>query len=126
MCGKTKRTKIEKKKRKTPGTKSSNIESTGKLWPDNVATSSAVPGRRIGRADGPDEASFGHFVKNSSIFNEINPQSGLSSQTFFVKKSKTFPKPTCSPTSTVLGKFPKKPFSFNKINPPSWSFLRIS
>jgi hypothetical protein len=57
-----------------------------------VATSSAVPGRRIGRADGPDEASFGHFVKNSSIFNEINPQSGLPSQTFFVKKTQNFSK----------------------------------
>jgi hypothetical protein len=54
------------------------------------------------RSDGPDRASYGHFTKKSSIFSEINPQSSLISQTFLRKKSKTFPKSTRSPTSTVL------------------------
>jgi hypothetical protein len=42
-----------------------------KLSATSVATSPAIPVRRIGRADGPDWASLGHFVY------EINPQSGL-------------------------------------------------
>ena len=39
------------------------------------ATSPANPGRRIGRADGPDRAFPGHFVKKPSNLREINPRS---------------------------------------------------
>jgi hypothetical protein len=46
-----------------------------KLWPENVATSPANPGRQIGRADGPDRACFGHFSKKPSHFRRINLQS---------------------------------------------------
>jgi hypothetical protein len=63
-----------------------------KRRPGSVATSPAIPGRRIGRADGPDRASFGHFAKKFLIFNEINPQSSLLSQTFLRKNPKLFPK----------------------------------
>jgi len=38
-----------------------------------VATSPAVPGRPIGRADGPDRAFLSHFAKQSLDFREINP-----------------------------------------------------
>jgi len=39
------------------------------------ATSPANPGRRIGRADGPDRTFPGHFVKKPSNLREINPRS---------------------------------------------------
>jgi hypothetical protein len=52
-------------------------KATDKLWPTSVTTSPAIPVRRIGRADGPDWASLGHFAKKSSLFYEINPQSGI-------------------------------------------------
>jgi hypothetical protein len=62
-----------------------------KRRPGSVATSPIVPGCRIGRADSPDWASFGHFAKKSLIFNEINPQSSLLSQKFLRKNPKLFP-----------------------------------
>jgi hypothetical protein len=58
---------------------SSNIESTGETVGGQRGH---VTGRRIGRADGPDQVSPGYFAKKSSIFNKINLQSGLLSQTF--------------------------------------------
>jgi len=76
-----------------------------------VATSPAFRGRPIGRADGPDRASRGHFskkaltfqkstrgpeslsgyfAKNSSYFFEINPQSSTDVLRVFYKKNLTF------------------------------------
>jgi hypothetical protein len=46
-----------------------------KRGPDRVAMSSAFRGRQIGRADVPDRASHGYFVKKPFYFSEINPRS---------------------------------------------------
>jgi hypothetical protein len=50
-------------------------DSCTKPRPTSVVTSRAVPGRRIGRANGPDRAFLGHFTKKkTSNFSKINPQ----------------------------------------------------
>ena len=46
-------------------------------WPGSVATSPAVPGRRIGRMNGLDLAFSDHFAKKPSNFIEINPRSNF-------------------------------------------------
>lgn len=40
---------------------------------EKQATSPTIPGRPIGRTDGLDRASLGHFAKKPSDFTEINP-----------------------------------------------------
>jgi hypothetical protein len=70
-----------------------------KRGPANVATSRAIPGRRIERVDGPDRANHGLFTKKPSNFSEINPQSDLLSQFFLQKNTSKFikTKPQSSP-----------------------------
>ena len=46
-------------------------------WPGSVATSPAVPGRRIGRMNGLDLAFPDHFAKKLSNFSKINSQSNF-------------------------------------------------
>jgi len=46
-----------------------------KSCPASVATSPAIPGRRIGRVNGPERARLVFFAKKPSNFTEINPQS---------------------------------------------------
>jgi len=81
---------------------SSIYESWVKLWPMEQATSLANLGRRIGLANGPDPASASHFAKTSSISNEINPQSGLLSQEFFLKRPLDFT--LINPQSSLLNR----------------------
>jgi hypothetical protein len=57
-----------------------------------VATSSAVPSRKIDLADGSDRASSSHFAKKLSDFIEINPYSDLLSQVILKKNSQLFSK----------------------------------
>jgi len=54
------------------------------------ATSSAFRGRSIGRADGPDRASRGHFSKKPFYFSEINPRSRVPLRIFCKKLLRFF------------------------------------
>ena len=64
------------------------------VWPRRdlrVATSPAFRGRSIGRADGPDRASRGRFMKNPFKFSKINPRSRRSLRIFYKKYLVLFP-----------------------------------
>jgi hypothetical protein len=57
-----------------------------KSWHASLATSRAIPGRRIGWADGSDRAFPYHFAKTLSEFREINLRFGLLSQEILQKQ----------------------------------------
>jgi hypothetical protein len=61
-------------------------ESRTKRWPTNVATSPAVPGRPIGRTDGPDRAIIGHFSKKSPRTLSKSTRSPSPSLSFIYRK----------------------------------------
>ena len=87
------------------------------------ATSLAIPGRRIGRTNGPDRAFFCHFAKKSSNLREINPRSKFLSQEILQKKPSAFLKINSQSNSAGWRKFANKTLSSHKINPTSISSL---
>ena len=102
-----------------------------------MATSAAFRGRPIGRADGPDRTSRGHFSKKPFCFSEINPRSRFSLRIFckkllglfenqpavqngwlpdFLQKNPyLFRKSTCTP-QTLSPFFAKTSSDFSQIN----------
>ena len=78
-------------------------------WPGSVATSPAVPGRRIGQTNGLDLTFPDHFAKKLSNFIEINPWSNFLSQEFLRKNPQSFSKSTRSPIIRVKENLQRKP-----------------
>ena len=65
-------------------------ESCAQTAASQRATSRGFHGRWIGRADGPDQASCGHFSKKPLCFLEINPRSRGPLSIFFKKHLRLF------------------------------------
>jgi len=85
-----------------------------KSWPAIVATSRAVPGRRIGRADGPDRAKRGHFMKNPFNFLEMNSRSRSPLRIFFKKHLRLFPNKPAIQNGWALFFLQKRPSLYRK------------
>ena len=62
----------------------SQYDSCTKRCAPSMATSRAVPGRRISKTEGLDRPNLDHFAKKSSSFSKINPQS-IELRIFFIK-----------------------------------------
>ena len=81
--------------------------------------SPAFRGRSIGRVDGPDRASNGHFAKKILLFFENQPSLQRPFQYIFQKTPQTISKSTRSLDRMGYWFFANKTFSLSKINPCS-------
>jgi hypothetical protein len=97
----------------------------GRPWPLTMATSSALPGYRIGQADNPNRSDFGLFAKKSLSYLVKSTRSSASSLRLFYEKIQNFFQINPQSNLHCSRKFAKKPLSSQWINPWSCSSPRF-
>ena len=91
-----------------------------------MATSLVIPGHRISQADGSDHAFLGHLKKHLQILEgPIHGTVTVSSLKKFCKKILNFYRNQLAVQKSRFWEIYKENLMLYKINPPSWSSLRI-